>query len=99
MIELRDIVTLSSGLCADLLRAAQDQVTGGKPQELNTADEAEAVVMVSLCAAALVEGAAILALPSDKAANVRAFVERLARDIQVVKNLNAAPPQEGPPNV
>ncbi len=90
MIDVKDIVRVSSALCADVLQGAQRLIAPDKTSPASlTADETEAIVMAALATAALLEGAAIMSLPADKAANVRAFTERLAHDIQTARNASA----------
>jgi len=86
MIELTDIVRYSTALCADVVRGANTLIGGEKDVAEFTDDEKEASVLLVLSTAALLEGMTIVALPPDKAANVRAFTERLASDIQKARN-------------
>jgi len=86
MIDKHEISRIAQYLAADVIRQAHELLAGEKVDV--TQDEAEAILLTTLATAAAIEAHAILALPPDKAANVRAFVERLTHDIQVVRNLH-----------
>ncbi len=89
MIDHTSMARYANALAADVVRGAQHIIAGeSEPNEQETL----AILQISLMAAAVLEAHAIHALPPDYAKSVRAFVERMADQVQHIINKQSETP-------
>lgn len=92
MIDSKDIARMAAHLSATLVADTTELIASGKSIEDLTPEETEATIAVLLGTVGAIQSYVISALPPDKAANVRAYLDRLSNDIQHARNVQAPTP-------